>query len=207
MQSRFVKITSIILSISLVLGVCFTTVALADEPTISPAGQEAIAAKDLGNQLVDLQNKYQGLDANKLEFSKNVEAISALLADDCQTERVPWYSEQGKWTLAGVAKNKGGNTIVLFRCEGKATKVDAMPIYAFAHATYNNGKFSNVSHMTTQQGNAVISSSGDEQDISKLVDNIRKKTEKTNTSTNISNDDYADIANARQALKEAAEEN
>lgn len=219
MSRVFTTVTSIVLALSLIVGcVAFSSLAFAEpsedviasttanssstgSKTLSPAAQSAVEAKELGEKMATLQNQYQGAVASSDAFQKTVSDISALLDDNNQTQRVPWYSEKGKWVLAGVAHSKGGDTIVLWRCEGPETKNDKMPILAFAHATYKDGKFTNVSHTSTQQGTASVSATGQQDGLADMVEDIRSKTEGMDTTNNISDEDYAGIANAREQLK------
>lgn len=212
-----VKIGHIFLSIVLVLGLCLgsvitvgsawatntldTSSQTSDTKELSRDASDALKAREMALKMSEYQNAYRGADAASDAFKANVENISALLDDENQTQRVPWYSEFGTWNFAGVAKSKAGSIIVLWRCEGESNEVDSKPIYAFAHATYENGKFTDVDHVMTQQGGAIITSSGNNNQMNDMVDKIRDITKDMDTTNNISDEDYADIASAREALK------
>lgn len=129
--------------------------------TEEEAEQILYSAKELGEQVANLQNMYHSIDftTQREAFDTNVNAMDACLAESSKSARVAWYTPNTEgisatWQFKSTYQFSNASANVIWICMRDNT--DEMLAYAVGVYDVEKGLFRDVTYKLTRTGNSYI---------------------------------------------------
>lgn len=146
-----------------------------EEPLSEEEQKDALhSAAEAGQKVADCQNAYLTVDArsDREAFDANVEAMGALLTEESQNARTPWYNSEtpGTWEFVTDGQFDGDTLGVLWLC----TNPDDGSLVGYATGTYHadRGLFSHISYAMTMKAASNVAQTGEGEAEDLTVDDL-----------------------------------